>query len=188
MSHGVTLFLGYFNIRATEVFFKVHIDISNSVLKLQCPYLIWGILSVSYLSFTQARIISSFLYLIQSSRKPAPISLWAIKYSTEWSSVFFYVVTSVLRRGPRKGCGFSYLVPGSFSSPQSVWLCKCLSDRRLVSLTSINESEVLVTAASSAFSEVEALGHSSFFGANIQFGKRGQELAQSALSRWKGFW
>lgn len=62
----------------------------------------------------------------------------------------------------------------------------CLTDGLSHLSPLVFESEVLITAASSAFSEVEALGHYSFL-ANIQFWKRVQELVQSTLREWKEF-
>lgn len=80
----------------------------------------------------------------------------------------FYAIAFVLRLDPRKGCGFQLLVFRFILQPHSFWLCRCLFDRWAFSLVSIGfESEVLVPAASSAFSEVEVLGHSSFLGTDI---------------------
>lgn len=40
VQHGVPLSLGYCSIKGTNFSFKVYIGISNSVLELQCSYVI----------------------------------------------------------------------------------------------------------------------------------------------------
>lgn len=80
----------------------------------------------------------------------------------------FYAIAFVLRQDPRKGCGFQLLAFKFIFHPHSFRLCRCLFDRWVFSLVSIGfESEVLVPAASSAFSEVEVLGRSSFLVTDI---------------------
>lgn len=71
-------------------------------------------------------------------------------------------------RIPEKDVDSSYLFSGSFFSHIIFgYVGACLTDG-FFSLVSIGfESEILVLVASSAFSEVEVLGHSSFLGADI---------------------